>query len=114
MMDDAIVIHHGTLLHWHGDTIEAVADTGGALVIRLGSEVLCGVGRTTQRKQMSTPKNFKNTRGTIAVIYTETREDDVVPAVIELGVQLQRGGLAWFTPSELELVVEIQEASHAC
>ena len=100
-MDDVIVHTRGTLLRYRSDLIEEVADAGDLPVLRLGSEVACGVGATTLGRKMSPPKDFKRQRGTVVVVHLETEPDDR-PRVVELGVELDRDRFAWFTPDEVE------------
>jgi len=105
-MDDLVVSTRGMLLRWHGEEVSVVADAEVFPVLRLGSEVTCGTGRTSLKsgRKMSPPKDFKRARGLVAVIHVQADDDDL-PYLVELGVVTDRG-MGWFSPAELELVLE--------
>ena len=113
-MDDVIVATNGRLFHWHREEVTSVTDGGDLPVLRLGSEVTCGIGATTLSRKKSLPRDFKNKPGVILVIHLEATTDDaaVNPRVIELGVQLDRT-IAWFSPAELTLTDDAQEVPRA-
>src|SRR4051812_21744914 len=102
-MDDAIVITSGTFLRCRHNVIDVVPsltdyedapNVADLEVLRLGSVVTCGAGATTLAKRMSLPKDFKRQEGTVLVIHIEAAPDEH-PRLVELGVQIHRGGFGW-------------------